>query len=271
MGLPRTLPKCDGARCRRAGYTRDNGRRMRGGTETLHPRDVLEFQEKHADVAFTLDFPVPPAMTAREGRRRLDLTVANARWAIDNRRRRDMLLYACVQGWDLSTVMLEVCRSLALGCPSMELRLAASSHACMISPRYCGSLRLFVPKFRTNRCMCSVSANPESSRPLFSHGVQSVDSSSYVKLAADGKLWGPPEPEPSGCITRARRGFASSALQSRNGCAASLATFNVASSLRVTVMGDVAAPSDDLRGQATVPHTLRVFPFKTPAQVRDNP
>src|SRR6266542_1630598 len=33
-----------------------------GGIETLHPRDVIEFQEQHADVAFTLDFPVPPSM-----------------------------------------------------------------------------------------------------------------------------------------------------------------------------------------------------------------
>src|SRR5512146_2285319 len=30
--------------------------------EALHPRDVLEFQEQQADVAFTLDFPVPPSM-----------------------------------------------------------------------------------------------------------------------------------------------------------------------------------------------------------------
>jgi len=28
---------------------------------------------------------------------------------------------------------------------------------------------------------------------LFDHGVQSVDSSSYVKMAADGKLWGAPD------------------------------------------------------------------------------
>src|SRR5262245_37294214 len=30
--------------------------------EALHPRDVLDFQEQHADVAFTLDFPIPPSM-----------------------------------------------------------------------------------------------------------------------------------------------------------------------------------------------------------------
>ena len=65
--------------------------------------DVLEFQEKHADVAFTLDFPIPPSMDLSEAQRRTELTVANARWAIENRRRKGMLLYACVQGWDLES------------------------------------------------------------------------------------------------------------------------------------------------------------------------
>src|SRR5262249_31946361 len=69
-------------------------------TESLHPIDVLEFQESHADVAFTLDFPIPPSMDLTEARRRNKLTVANARWALENRRRKDMPLYACVQGWD---------------------------------------------------------------------------------------------------------------------------------------------------------------------------
>jgi hypothetical protein len=30
------------------------------GFERLHPMDVLDFQEQNADVAFTLDFPIPP-------------------------------------------------------------------------------------------------------------------------------------------------------------------------------------------------------------------
>ena len=38
--------------------------------EVLHPMDVLEFQEQHADLAFTLDFPIPPSMDGEEGKRR---------------------------------------------------------------------------------------------------------------------------------------------------------------------------------------------------------
>jgi tRNA-guanine family transglycosylase len=33
------------------------------GVERLHPMTVLDFQETIADVAFTLDFPIPPKMT----------------------------------------------------------------------------------------------------------------------------------------------------------------------------------------------------------------
>ena len=59
-----------------------------GVQETLHPRDVLEFQERYADVAFTLDFPVPPSMGVREAQRRLKLTIANARWSLETEEER---------------------------------------------------------------------------------------------------------------------------------------------------------------------------------------
>ena len=85
------------------------------GTKTLHPRDVLDFQEQQADVAFTLDFPIPPSMDLTEARRRRKLTVANARWALENRRRRDMPLYACVQGWDVESYRSSATQYAALG------------------------------------------------------------------------------------------------------------------------------------------------------------
>jgi tRNA-guanine family transglycosylase len=46
--------------------------------ERLHPMDVLEFQETYADLAFTLDFPIPPQTDPAEATRRQELTVANA-------------------------------------------------------------------------------------------------------------------------------------------------------------------------------------------------
>src|SRR5206468_3769636 len=42
-------------------------RQEKGETmEVIHPRDVLDFQEKVADVAFSLDFPIPPNLDKEE-------------------------------------------------------------------------------------------------------------------------------------------------------------------------------------------------------------
>ena len=41
-------------------------RTTEAGIEQTHPRDVLELQEEKADVAFTLDFPIPPTTEAAE-------------------------------------------------------------------------------------------------------------------------------------------------------------------------------------------------------------
>jgi helicase len=162
-----------------------------GGTlETLHPRDVLEFQERHADVGFTLDFPIPPSMGKREAQRRLKLTIANARWAIENRRRKDMLLFLCVQGWDTTSYTR---------CAQAYVDLKADGIAI-------GGLVPRVSNFATVLEIVKEVRNTLPDRPvhvfglgkpgivdaLYRHGVQSVDSSSYVKLAADGRLWGQP-------------------------------------------------------------------------------
>lgn len=46
--------------------------------ETIHPADVLEFQEQTADIAFTLDFPIPSGTDKKEAAKRLELTISNA-------------------------------------------------------------------------------------------------------------------------------------------------------------------------------------------------
>lgn len=160
-------------------------------TETLHPRDVLEFQEKHADVAFTLDFPIPPSMDAAEARRRNKLTVANARWAIANRRRKDMLLYACVQGWDVDSYRACAsayadfdCDGVAIG--GLVPRVSDLDYVLTIVD----AVRALVP---SKPLHVFGLGKPEIVERLFQRGVQSVDSSSYVKLAADGQLWGQPD------------------------------------------------------------------------------
>ncbi|MBZ5720723.1 MAG: queuine tRNA-ribosyltransferase family protein [Acidobacteriia bacterium] len=159
-------------------------------TETLHPRDVLEFQEKHADVAFSLDFPIPPSMSSHEGRRRLGLTVANARWAIENRRRKDMPIFACVQGWDVDSYAQ--CVEAYAGLPFDGIAiggLVPRVHDLANVLRIVKAVRAVVP----NKPLHVFGlGKPGIVEVLFKHGVHSVDSSSYVKLAADGRLWGHP-------------------------------------------------------------------------------
>ena len=160
------------------------------GIETLHPRDVLEFQEKHADVAFTLDFPIPPSMALSEGRRRNKLTIANARWAIENRRRKDMLLYACVQGWDTASYRACAIAYADLGFDGIAIgglvpRVSDMDGVLAIVD----AVRAAVP----NKPLHVFGlGKPDTVEILFSRGVSSVDSSSYVKLAAEGRLWGQP-------------------------------------------------------------------------------
>lgn len=165
--------------------------RPEGTSERIDPQSVLEFQEGLADVAFTLDFPIPPALDRTEAERRQRLTIANALWAIANRRRRDMPLYACVQGWD-----------------------AASYRACAQAYEHAGfdgvAIGGLVPRAQQpDEVLAIVDAvraalpalplhvfglgRPELVATLYARGVQSVDSSSYVKLAADGRRWDAPD------------------------------------------------------------------------------
>lgn len=159
-------------------------------TEILHPRAVLEFQEKIADVAFTLDFPIPPKLDTRERHKRHKLTIANALWAIENRRRRDLPLYACIQAWDKQSALdcakaYELCGfdGIAIGglvprAKDMDFVL----EIVRVVREVIGDLPLHVFGL----------GHPDKLKPLFDAGVDSVDSSSYIKYAAQGKLWSNP-------------------------------------------------------------------------------
>jgi helicase len=169
-----------------------------GDTERLHPKDVLEFQEQNADVAFTLDFPIPPGMPLDEARIRQRLSIANAVWAMRNRRRSEMPLYGCIQAWDAAS---------AANC--------AAELACHPFDGF--ALGGLVPRARDLDLIVEMIqgvqaeigdrplhvfglGKPETSSQLFALGVDSVDSSSYVKLAADGRQWNSPDerlPDPS--------------------------------------------------------------------------
>lgn len=157
------------------------------GVDEISPLRVLEFQEQHADVAFALDFPIPPGMERKEANRRMRLTIANAVWALNNRRRKGLPLFACIQGLD----------------PEDYLASAVKLAAYPFEGYAIGGL---VPRARDRVLIETIVrgvrevvedrplhvfglGKPELMNHLFTIGVNSVDSSSYVKLAADGKSW----------------------------------------------------------------------------------
>jgi tRNA-guanine family transglycosylase len=182
------------------------------GVERLHPMEVLDFQETHADIAFTLDFPIPLKTDPSEAIRRQELTIANAIWALNNRRRGAGLpLFACIQAWDEKSAG----------------RCAAALAAHSFSGFAIGGL---VPRARDIQLvegMIEAVQGEIGDRPLhifglgkpdlvsrlFELGVDSVDSSSYVKLAADGRLWENPgfqlpDPTPTDRLHLALRNLA---------------------------------------------------------------
>jgi helicase len=183
-------------------------------TERVHPRDVLEVQERVADVAFPLDFPIPPGMDRAEGRRRQRLTVANARWALANRRRADLPLYGVVQGWDVASYRA-CARELAgdgfdgIAIGGLVPRARDLDNVLAIV----GAVREEVGAGAPLHVLGL--GSPDTVERLFAAGVDSVDSSAYLKMAADGRLWSAPDAAPIPDPTPASRlGIALSNLAS---------------------------------------------------------
>ena len=160
-------------------------------TERLHPMDILEFQEEHADVAFTLDFPIPPSLEMQEAEKRQSLTIANAIWALENRRRHPMRLYACIQAWDADSA----------GACARELAQHDFDGFAIggLVPRardwnlVRGIVESVKAETKDKPLHVFGLGKPETVNKLFEMGVDSVDSSSYVKMAADGRLWSEPD------------------------------------------------------------------------------
>ena len=156
-------------------------------TELLTPWDVLDFQEINADVAFTLDFPIPPKTEIKEARLRQKLTIANSIWALENRRKKDMLLFAVIQGWDLESISYcakqyqdKTFDGVALGGMVPRVRNRELVLECV------KTVRKILPNLPLH---IFGMGNPDFLPELYMAGVSSTDSSSYVKAAADRKSW----------------------------------------------------------------------------------
>jgi tRNA-guanine family transglycosylase len=158
--------------------------RTREGDE-IAPPDVLAMQERHADIGATVDFLVPPDCTPEDAARRQQLTERNALWAIRNRRRSDLVLYASVQAWDRDSAVSTLERlaahpfdGFALG--GMVPRIKRPAEIIDI-------VRAIRSVDKDRPLHVFGIGNVELVRTLFCEGVNSVDSSSYVRAAVDGK------------------------------------------------------------------------------------
>lgn len=157
--------------------------------EIVHPDAVHALQVAKATYGCPLDFPVPPSMDdAAERVRRLRLTLANARHALDLPRPERLTLFGPVQGWDVASYV---------AC-ARELQAMGYRHLAIggLVPRL-GDLDLVERIVRAVRAMQSEAdalhlfglGHPDNLVRAFTWGATSTDSSSYVQYAARGQCW----------------------------------------------------------------------------------
>ena len=158
--------------------------------EVLTPMEVLDFQEEKADVAFTLDFPIPVGTDQVEAERRQRLSISNAIWAIRNRRRKEMCLYGCIQAWDEKSAA-DCVRQLT-DHPFDGFAIGGLVPRAKNWDLIEGIVSKVLAELDGRPLHVFGLGKPEISHKLFEMGVDSVDSSSYVKMAADGRKWSDP-------------------------------------------------------------------------------
>ncbi len=150
--------------------------------DTIKPLDVLRFQEKNADLGATLDFIIPPKTDEKEARRRLELTLKNAEYALRNRTPQSPLtLYASLQCWDVASARHAAERYVEMGFSAIAIG--------GLVPRardtdYLKSIVSSVRKAAPNALIHVFGiGNPDIIPLLLAAGADSFDSSNYVRTA----------------------------------------------------------------------------------------
>ena len=155
--------------------------------ETITPDDVLTLQEEQADIGATLDFIITPGMDLSEARRRQEMTIRNARYAL-KRHSRDMMLFASLQCWDAAsatrcaeTYAKAGFQGIAIGGMVPRLKNPAYIEAIVRAVRGAAP-----------HCLIHVfGIGSEKLIPtLIRAGADSFDSSSYVRSAVDAQAKG---------------------------------------------------------------------------------
>jgi helicase len=154
--------------------------------DVVDPAEVLRFQMDKADIGATVDFIIPPGMVDKEARRRQQATICNALWAIKQPRREGFRLYASVQAWDAISakrIMKKLTQhpfdGFALGGMVPRVR----------DPEKILEIVRAIREVEPYRPLHVFGiGQPALVKRLFREGVDSTDSSSYLKQAA-GRKW----------------------------------------------------------------------------------
>jgi tRNA-guanine family transglycosylase len=155
----------------------------------LRPDEVLSVQQDLADIGATLDFIISPSMEVEEARERQETTICNALWALRQRTRTDLLLFASVQAWDAASARRIMERlaphpfdGFALG--GMVPRLS--------NPDLILEIVNAIREVESERPLHVFGmGSPTIMRRLFDAGADSSDSSTYVRQAVSGRYLDP--------------------------------------------------------------------------------
>lgn len=157
-----------------------------GAPELITPDAVLRLQELHADFGAPLDFPIPPGCPPAEAERRLAFTLANARWALEHRKSAALRLFGCVQGYDRASYLASARWLVAMGYRDLAVGgLVPRLHDKALVLAIVRDIAELGPEL----LHVFGAGEPALARALVAAGATSVDSSSYVRAAADGKCW----------------------------------------------------------------------------------
>lgn len=220
---------------------------------TVTPEELLETQEKHAAAGFTLDIPVPPDCPWDEAHARLQASVENARFAAHARNRRcPLLLYASLPAVGNADELLRALDEvLALPVDGVALGGMALRRRDW---RLCLDLVARVRR-RAGRLPLHVFGigELERVRQVWEAGADTVDSSSPLRMALEGRLAGSPGlgiPAPSP-VERLHAALVNIAQFAALPLSADLASFVVS-----TPVVRLAQPIKTARGEGIDPYEI---------------
>jgi tRNA-guanine family transglycosylase len=154
----------------------------------LDPLEILEFQIKHAQIGATLDFIIPPETSESEAEIRQQRTVHNALWAV-KRLNGSLNLYGSIQAWDGDSAIR--CTDALVNQPFAGFALGGMVPR-ITQPRAIFDIVSGIRRVDETRPLHVFGiGSPNLIKSLFSCGVTSVDSSSFVRSAVSGRYLNP--------------------------------------------------------------------------------